>query len=319
MQDIRYIPQDFIEENTNFKELIEEIRIGFSNQNLIVPKRHHHDFPNDQIGKDATLLLMPAWNPNQTAGVKIVTVHPDNGQFDLPSIQGNYLLLDATNGLLKAILEAKSLTAKRTAATSALAANFLAKQDASSLLMIGTGALSINLIKAHASVRPIQNVFVWGRNLEKAQAIVNELKAESFNIQAVSSIQEVIAKVDIISCATLSETPLVLGKYLQPGQHIDLVGAYKPNMREADDEAIKKASVYIDTFEAGMLESGDIAIPLQEGIISKEDIKADLFQLCSRNKFARTNDTEITYFKSVGHAIEDLQAANYYYQKFTNE
>jgi len=319
MDKIKQINNEFIEENTNFSELISEIENHFSTDEVIVPLRHHHDFPNPEVQADSTLLLMPAWNPSKNAGVKIVTVSPENGQFDLPSIQGTYIYFDAIKGSIKAVLEAKSLTVKRTAAASALASSYLSRENSSALLMIGTGALSINLIKAHAAVRPIKEVFIWGRNFEKASAICEVLKDENFTSSPIKNIQEKASEVDIISCATLSKTPLVLGKYLKPGQHIDLVGAYKKDMREADDETISKASVYLDTFQGGLKESGDIVTPLQNGILRKEDIKADLFQLCSNQKTGRNNQEEITIFKSVGHALEDLAAANYYYNKYSNE
>lgn len=319
MKDISLVDDNFINENTNFPELISAIKNAFASSTIEVPLRHHHYFSNPKEKVDSTLLLMPSWNPGKEAGVKIVTVSPNNGNYDLPSIQGTYIYLDAHKGTVKAILAAKALTAKRTAAASALAASFLAKKEASSLLMIGTGALSKNLILAHASIRPIKEVFVWGRNLIKAQAICNELSNEEFAITPIKTIEEKISEVDIISCATLSTTPLVLGKYLKNGQHIDLVGAYKKDMRESDDEAIQKSQIFVDTFQGGLKESGDIVTPLQHGIISEKDIKADLFELCSNKKQGRQNDEEITYFKSVGHALEDLAAATYYYQKFKNE
>ncbi|MCD8439722.1 bifunctional Delta(1)-pyrroline-2-carboxylate/Delta(1)-piperideine-2-carboxylate reductase [Tenacibaculum finnmarkense] len=331
MEKIIQIDSNYIENNTNFSALITELKAAFSSQETLVPMRHHHDFANPAVNADSTLLLMPAWNPSKNAGVKIVTVSPENSQFDLPSINGTYIYLDAVKGTIKAILEAKSLTVKRTASASALASSFLSKENSSSLLMIGTGALSVNLIKAHASVRPIKNVFIWGRNFSKAQAICEELQNENFTITAVQTIEEKISEVDIISCATLSKTPLVLGKYLKAGQHVDLVGAYKKDMREADDQVIKKGSVYIDTFQGGLKESGDIFIPLQTGILKEEDIKADLFQLCSSQEISegisegivgkkgRENEDEITVFKSVGHALEDLTAANYFYNQYTNQ
>ncbi|MBE7653187.1 ornithine cyclodeaminase family protein [Tenacibaculum finnmarkense] len=331
MEKIIQIDSNYIENNTNFSALITELKAAFSSQETLVPMRHHHDFANPAVNADSTLLLMPAWNPSKNAGVKIVTVSPENSQFDLPSINGTYIYLDAVKGTIKAILEAKNLTVKRTASASALASSFLSKENSSSLLMIGTGALSVNLIKAHASVRPIKNVFIWGRNFSKAQAICEELQNENFTITAVQTIEEKISEVDIISCATLSKTPLVLGKYLKAGQHVDLVGAYKKDMREADDQVIKKGSVYIDTFQGGLKESGDIFIPLQTGILKEEDIKADLFQLCSSQEISegisegivgkkgRENEDEITVFKSVGHALEDLTAANYFYNQYTNQ
>jgi len=318
MDNIIQIDNDFIESNTRFTELIEALKNGFYSNSIIVPMRHHHDFPNPEVGADSTLLLMPAWNPGKESGVKIVTVSPQNGQFNLPSIQGTYIYLDAINGTIKAILEAKSLTVKRTAAASALASSFLSREDASSLLMIGTGALSINLIKAHASIRSIKQVYVWGRDFEKGKAISNALQDENFTIEAIQDISDKIAEVDIVSRATLSKTPLVLGKHLKPGQHIDLVGAYKKDMREADDETMTKASIYVDTFQGGLKESGDIIIPLKNRTVKKTDIKADLFALCSNKSQCRTDASEITVFKSVGHALEDLVAAKYYYNTFTN-
>ena len=318
MEKMVQIPDDFINKNTDFPELIAALKKGFSSEEILVPMRHHHDFPNPEVGADSTLLLMPAWHSGKVAGVKIATVSPENGQFGLPSIQAVYVLMDALKGTMIAILQAKNLTAKRTAAASALASSFLSRKDSSSVLMIGTGALSANLIMAHASVRPIKTVYVWGRTLAKAQAICDELKDEDFECQAVETIEEKIAEVDIISCATLSKTPLVLGKYLKKGQHVDLVGAYRKDMRETDDETLTKASVYIDTYQGGLKESGDIAIPLKSGVLKEEDIKGDLFGLCSDTAKGRSHPEEITVFKSVGHALEDLMAASYYYEQFIN-
>ena len=319
MKKISQIDDAFIEKSTVFSELIQELKLGFSDNKTIIPMRHHHDFPNPEVNSDSTLLLMPAWNPSSDAGVKIVTVSPKNELFNLPSIQGTYIYFDSVKGTIKAIFEAKNLTAKRTAAASALASSYLSRENSSSMLMIGTGALSTNLIKAHSSVRPIKKVFIWGRNFKKAHAIALSLKKEKFDIEAINTIEERISEVDIISCATLSKVPLVLGKYLKAGQHIDLVGAYKKDMRESDDETISKSSVFVDTLQGGLKESGDIVIPIENGILKADTIKADLFQLSSTEKNGRQTDNEITVFKSVGHALEDLVAAKYYYNKFKNE
>lgn len=318
MEQTIQITDDFINENTNFSELVLALKEGFSSQDIIIPQRHHHDFPNPETGADSTLLLMPAWHPGKESGVKIATVSPENSRFQLPSIQAIYILLNAVTGTMKATMQAKSLTAKRTAATSALASSFLSKKNSSTLLMIGTGALSANLIRAHAAIRPIKTVFIWGRNPEKASAVCDVLKDEKFDCKVVNTIEEKAGEVDIISCATLSKEPLVLGTFLKDGQHIDLVGAYKKDMREADDAVILKASVFVDTF-GGLYESGDIAIPMENGNLQKEDIKGDLFSLCSGKSSGRADDEEITMFKSVGHALEDLVAASYYFNKYKNE
>ena len=187
--------------------------------------------------------------------------------------------------------------------------------------MIGTGALSPELIRAHSSVRPIERVYVWGRNFEKAKAVASFItkhlqfsERSNFDVFPIKNIEEGIEKADIISCATLSPTPLVFGKKLKAGQHLDLVGAYRPDMRETDNEAILRSSVFVDTYD-GMHESGDISIPLENGILKKENICADLFELCRGEKIGRKDNFEITFFKSVGHALEDLAAAKLVYEK----
>ncbi len=319
MDQIPFINNEFITSKTDFRKLIERLKEGFAAKAVKTPMRHHHDFKNPAENADSTLLLMPAWRAGEDLGVKVVTVSPKNGKYDLPSIQGTYLYMDAHKGHILAILDAKPLTAKRTAAASALAASYLAKKDASVMLMIGTGALSRNLIKAHASIRPISTVYVWGRDVDKAHEIARELKDDFTEILAVEDYIPYLGKADLISCATLSESPLVFGKYLKNGQHIDLVGAYKKNMREADDEAVLRSTVFVDTFQGGLKESGDIVIPIQNGIIKETDIKAELFDLCAGIYKGRKSESEITMFKSVGHASEDLIGAKYYFDQWQGE
>lgn len=316
MEQIPFITNDFIESHTDFEELIEVLKTGFSNNSVETPMRHHHDYPNPKESDDSTLLLMPSWEAGKDIGVKVVTVNPNNGQYDLPSIQGTYLYMDGRKGMIRAILEAKSLTAKRTAATSALAASYLAKEDASSMLILGTGALSKNLIKAHCSIRPIKKVYVWGRDFKKAVSISQDFDQKKFEVTPVKDYFDVLSEVDIISSATLSKKPLILGKYLKKGQHLDLVGAYKKDMREADDEAVANSVVFLDTYQGGLKESGDIVIPLQNGILKESEIKADLYKLCSGSHKGRESDNEITFFKSVGHASEDLMGARYFYEQW---
>ena len=199
---------------------------------------------------------MPAWSNEEYVGVKVVTVSPYNGQFNLPGIQGVYTLIKAENGLVEAQIDAKVLTVKRTAATSALASSFLSREDSSTLLMVGTGALSPELIQAHCAVRPITKVLIWGRSIEKAQAICDNLTTEGVSLSPIESIEAGMAEADIISVATLSQEPLVFGKWLKPGQHLDLVGAYRPDIREADDETLSRSSIFID-HEGAMTETGD--------------------------------------------------------------
>ncbi len=304
-----------IENLLDFESLIQTLEDAFRAE-YSVPMRHHHNFVNPSSLLDSTLLLMPAWDNQKYLGVKIVTVFPENANRDLPTIQGMYLLFDIKTGVPLMRCDAKALTNLRTAAASALASKYLSRKDSKTLLMAGTGALAPQLIKAHATVRPIEKVYLWGRNFEKATLLVKRLKSLNLECEAVQNIESVIHQADIISCATLSEKPLIKGAWLRPGQHLDLVGSYQKHMREADDEAVLKAAVFVDTMQGAPKESGDLFIPLQKGILQKEDLKADLFEMCSSSKNSfRSNENEITFFKSVGHALEDLAAASLAFER----
>lgn len=313
---IPYIDNAFMDGHTDYADLIDHLEAGFSKNQMHIPKRHHHDYKNPLEDKDSTLLLMPAFDPGKDLGVKIVSVNPNNNTYDQPTIQGIYMYLDGHKGMPKALLDARALTAKRTAAASALAAKKLSRVNSSSLLIIGTGVLAPELIRAHCAIRPIEKVFVWGRQIDKAQQICHEFHDSSFEVKPIEDYLQVIGKVDVISCATLSPNPLVFGKDLSPGQHIDLVGAYKPDMREADDEVIRRSTVYLDTFQSGLHESGDICIPIKKGVLKEQDIAGDLYNLSGSKQMARTDKNQITLFKSVGHASEDLVGARYYYERF---
>ncbi|WP_417668785.1 ornithine cyclodeaminase family protein [Roseibium sp.] len=274
-----------------------------------MPVRHHHDMavPGEP---DATMLLMPAWVPGEFAGVKIVNVMPGNSERGLPAISAEYLLSDGKTGQMLAMIDGGELTARRTAAASALAARYLARRDANHLVVVGTGRLSLNLIGAHAAVRPITKVSVWGRNLEKAQAVAEEAH-ELYDVAAegVGDLETAVRAADIVSAATLSSDPLIRGEWLMPGTHVDLVGAFKPSMRESDDEAIRRSSVFVDTRDGCTKEGGDITQPLASGVLHAEAIKADLYELSRGAYSGRASDEEITLFKSVGAALEDLAGA----------
>ncbi len=313
---MQFIGSDEIEKHLSHDLLIPALREAFANK-LKVPKRHHHNFRNPGY-KDSTLLLMPCWEEGKDIGVKIVTISPDNGQFGLPSIHGLYLYFDAKNGQPLAIMDARVLTKLRTAATSALASIYLADIDFTRMLMIGTGALAPELIKAHCSVRNIEEVMIWGRDYSKAERMATEMKVARINVKAIKNLEEGVRRAQIISSATLSHDPLINGKWITNSKHIDLVGSYKPDMREADDEVIRKSRVYVDTIEGATSESGDLAIPIKNRVLKREEICGELAGLCSGEIPGRTGKNEITLFKSVGHAIEDLVAARLVYEKINN-
>jgi ornithine cyclodeaminase len=287
-----------------------------------MPTRHHHPIkePLGPHSADAMLLLMPAWThgPSGRIGVKVVTVFPDNRKRSLPSIYGQYLLLDGTSGATLALLDGTMLTKRRTACASGLASRYLSRSDASRLLMIGTGALAPELIRVHAKVRPIRDVAIWGRTPAHAESLAAALAASlpkalgrPIAVRAVTDRQAAVGEADIISCATLSKEPLVEGDWLREGQHLDLVGAYTPQMRETDDKAVWRARVYVDTRAGALKEGGDIVQPLANGTIDEDDVIADLFELTRGLQTGRLpgDNASITLFKSVGAALEDLAAA----------
>ena len=272
------------------------------------PVRHHHTVPVPGA-PDATLLLMPAWRAGAHLGIKIVTIFPGNSRRHLPAVSAAYILVNADTGVVQAMIDGGELTARRTAATSALAAQYLARRDAKSLLIVGTGRVARQLAQYHVALRPDLNVVrVWGRTDTHAASMADELRACGIDARVASDLAVAAAESDIISAATLATEPLIHGAWIRPGTHVDLVGGYTPGMREADDALIEKARVFVDTREGAMHEAGDIASPIAAGVLQPDDVR-DLHDLCRGVQPGRQREDEITVFKSVGAALEDLAAA----------
>ncbi len=308
---MRVVSAAEIDRCLTFPALIDALAAAFRGD-VVVPVRHHHDI--ERRGAGGTLLLMPAWTAAEEAesagflGVKIVSVFPDNGTRGLPSVIGTYLLMDGATGAPLAALDGTRLTLWRTGAASALAARHLAREDVSRMVMVGAGALAPFLIRAHMSQRHIREVAVWNRSPEAARRLAEGLATEGLPVRTAEDLESAVREADLVSCATLSRVPLVKGAWLKPGAHLDLVGAFKPGMREADDEALQRASLYVDT-AAARTEGGDVAEALQSGAIAGSHVRADLSDLCRRGAMGRTGPDEITAFKSVGTALADLAAA----------
>lgn len=308
---LRVLGADEVNAALSYPPLIEALREAFRGD-LAVPVRHHHTVP--QPGSDATLLVMPAWTTDgepaeRFLGCKIVTVFPDNAAAGQPSLHGQYLLMSGATGAPLALIDARALTAWRTAAASALAATFLARADASHLVMVGAGTLAPHLVRAHAAVRPITRVTLWNRTHGHAVSLAFGLAVGGIEVEIAEDLEAAVREADIVSCATLATEPIVRGAWLKPGTHVDLVGGFTRKMREADDEAVRRARVYVDTRAGALKEAGDIAIPLRRKVIDKKQIVGDLAELCRGKAKSRTSDKQITLFKSVGTAIEDLAAA----------
>lgn len=274
------------------------------------------------------LLLMPAWN-TRYIGLKLVTVIPDAPRHAGHTVDASYLLLDRLTGAPRLLLDGEALTVRRTAATSAVAARALARPDAHTLLVVGTGRLAPWMARAHCALQPtIRRVLVWGRDPGRAAAtaaeIASQLQADSQvdsqvghggmrhhmpAVESVESLESACRRAHIITCATTASTPVIQGAWLEPGVHLDLVGAFTPDMREVDDLAVQRAQVFVDDYPAALREAGDLVQPLASGAIDRDHLRADLGELLRGTRPGRRTPDDITLFKSVGHALEDLAAA----------
>ncbi len=289
-----------------YGKLIEALRQGFS-EGVETPVRHHHE-----TGPSTTFLLMPAWDRAYT-GLKTVTVKTDNSHLGLPTVQASYLLIDNATGTPVAVMDGTELTRRRTAAASALASDYLSRQDSSKLLLVGAGDLAAHFVRAHAAVRPIREIRIYNRSSEKAMALAAELTAEGLAAEAVTDVETACRNADIISCVTSSTNAIIKGAWLKPGTHVDLAGAFKPAMRETDSEVVARARVYVDTRDGALEEAGDLIQARNEGKFAFAEVQGDLSDLCRDKVYGRQTDAEITLFKSCGTGLEDLAAAKLAY------
>lgn len=288
--------------------LIEALRSAFSTAHA-APPRTHHDIA--VLGRPvATLLVMPAWIEGNVIGVKVATVFPGNAADNRNAVNATYVMMSATTGEPLCLIDADTLTNRRTAAASALASSFLSRSDSRTLLIVGTGRMAPALAHAHAAVRRLDRVMIWGRSGDKATTVARALAPElDAEVRAVGDLAEAVAGADIVSCATLSTEPIVRGAWLRPGCHLDLVGAFRATMRETDAAAVARAAVYVDTREGARHEAGDLIQAAAEGAFALDLVRGDLADLCSGRARGRAAESEITLFKSVGASIEDLAAA----------
>ncbi len=289
---------------TPWPRLIDELQSAFRAP-CEVPERLHFD-----IGGLGSLIVMPAWRQHGFLGVKLVQVFPGNSSLGKPTVHGLYMLASATSGEVLALVDAQELTVRRTAATSALASRFLSRDASRCLLIMGTGRLAFDVISAHAMVRPIEKVLIWGRNSERASALSKRVNAAlGLYAEPVASLGPALLQADIVSTVTTAIDPILAGRSVRPGTHVDLIGGYTPAMREADDALMVSAKIYVDSVSSAVREAGDIANPLHRGIIDRSAIRGDLFDLCAGRVPKRSSDHDITVFKSVGLALEDLTGA----------
>ena len=294
----------------SFASAIPALREAFK-RGAVVPPRHVHVL--ESAGAHGTSLIMPAWNDSGYFGVKIINIFPENSRRGLPGLHATYTLYSAVTGVPLAHMNGDLVTVFRTAGAAALGASYLARTDAKVLLIVGSGRIAGLLAQAMQAVRTIEQVLVWNVRPAGAQALAQALSQQGFDALAVDDLQAAVSQADIVSCATLSSAPLVHGAWLRPGIHLDLIGSFKPDMLETDTACFAGATVYVDTEEA-LTKAGDLLAAFAAGVLQPAKIRGTLNDLARGAALGRGNAQEITVFKAVGSALEDLALAVQVYE-----
>ncbi|NKB53218.1 MAG: ornithine cyclodeaminase [Rhizobiaceae bacterium] len=295
----------------------EDIRAVASWPLVIEAIRAGHQLPTADIGDtfvhagNKTMLVRSAFVDGLAAGVKAATVVPDNPNRTppLPSIHAQIILFDAHSGELSALVDGTEVTAWKTAGDSALGSTLLSRKDSKTLLMVGAGTMAEPLIRAHLVARPsLETVLIWNRTASRAQAVADALDDLPQSVTVVADLDDSVAKADIICCATMTNDPVLKGALVAPGTHVDLVGAYKADMREVDDDLHHRASWFVDSFDTTLDHIGEFTIPMAAGIINRDAAKGDLHRLVA-GTVGRNSGEEITVFKNGGGAHLDIMVS----------
>jgi ornithine cyclodeaminase/alanine dehydrogenase-like protein (mu-crystallin family) len=308
---MQHLNTDTVHALLDYPSLVEALRLAHRDGTMPQSRVQVLSDSGNETNKFVSLV---AWASGDVIAVKLVGVFPDNPSLPVPepSVQGLVTLISGKTGAPLMTCDGAALTFRKTAADSALAVDLLSRKDAEVLVVIGAGGLAPHVIEAHTSVRPsISRVMIWNRNPQKATDLAARLKHLPNNISAVGNLNDALAQADIVSCVTMTTAPLVKGALLKSGCHVDLIGAYMPQMREADDDVARRAGrIFVDT-RSGCEGSGDVAEPLARGLITREQIAADMFDLCKGKHSGRVSDAEITMFKNVGGGHLDLFTARH--------
>ena len=311
---MNYFDSSAVKKALPYPELIDALAQGLQLPIKAPPRSFFA--PNDDA---SCVLIMPAWKAKEVFGVKLVSVWPSNKDIGSPTVSAVYVLLSCENGMPLAVIDGTELTLRRTAAAAALAARILARKNSQTLAILGTGALSVPMAQAHASVMHFKNILIWGRQKNKALSVVAELKNLGIESTYSKDLDATLKQADVVAAATTATEPFILSKWLQPGTHLGLIGAFTPQMAEAEPALMSKVQVFADNRSAVLEKGGEILQAIEQGIISPSSIEGELAELASMPiRSWRNNDQAITVFKSVGFASLDLIAAELVFQSKTN-
>ncbi|UZE26107.1 ornithine cyclodeaminase [Pseudomonas sp. B21-056] len=306
---MRIIPAQDIRASINWGDILDALRTAHLGERPLGDSFFIGDADYGLLSRGVVL-------PGLGAGIKVASMYPANSRATpaLPTEHAAFVVIDEVSRAISAILDGPEITRWKTAADSALAAQRLSREDSSVLLVLGAGPIAQALIQAYLHIRPsINEVLLWNRTASKLCDFHDELSGQGLNVSIVSDLDAAVRKADIITCATSSTTPLVRGEFVRPGTHVDLVGGYRADMREADDEALKGARIFVDDHSTSAC-SGDIQGPLQTGAITEAQIEGDLFALCQDTSFSR-QASDRTVYKNAGGAHLDLIVSQYVIEK----
>lgn len=303
LRDIAIFDADDVARAAPYGELVDALRTG----HLPAPAACERIVYGPD-GAAEKFMALPAWQPGESIGIKLVTIFPDNPAAGLPSVQAVVLLFDGETGEPLALIDGTELTYRKTAADSALGSQLLSRDDVGTLLMVGAGGLAAHLIAAHRAVRPsIERVLIWNRSPDKAHTLVDDGIAD----EVVDDLEAATVEADVVSLATMAKNPLIRGAWLQPGTHVDCVGAFLPDHREVDDEVVLRSELFVDSRLATLEEGGDLVIPISNGVIDESHVRADLYELCRGTHPGRSGIEAVTMFENGGGGHLDLMTAQH--------
>lgn len=300
---MRVIGPDDVGDQLNWTNVVSALEAGH--------KRPKAETGDTLLGaSDKMLLSRSARIEGLGFGVKSVTALPDNPSNGLPTVQGGMLVFDEETGTPIALIDGTLITNWKTAADSVLGARLLARPDSKNLLIVGAGTVAEQLVKAYSEIFPhLETIQVWNRTLARAESLTKKLSMQGFPVAIADDLPTACAQADMISCATFANDPVLRGEWIEQGTHVDLIGAFTPHMREADDHLLQKARIFVDSFDTTVEHIGELMIPIAAGAITKKDVLADFYGLLSGTA-GRIRSDDITVFKNGGGAHLDLMTAH---------